>query len=190
MWTREALKFFPNSLYTLLEPQVSLKAFMEDLLINPKVKLHSIGAGSRSGILKLSVGKSDAESTFRYNEKDAKHLGLNQIDVPVVTLNEFLRDESFPVPDIIKIDAEGLDLEVLKGSSNFFGKTEIFMVEVGVAIGEFDNSFLKVMNFMDANGYKLFEITHLNRWGLYGVLGLAELCFIRKKGFIDSQKKY
>jgi hypothetical protein len=31
-----------------------------------------------------------------------------------------------------KIDAEGLDLEVLKGASNYFGKTEIFMVEAGV----------------------------------------------------------
>jgi hypothetical protein len=43
-----------------------------------------------------------------------------------------------------KIDAEGLDLEVLKGASNYFGKTEIFMVEAGV-LSEFDNSFLKIL---------------------------------------------
>jgi FkbM family methyltransferase len=190
MWTREALKFFPDSYYTLLEPQKSLEISMKDLLVNSKVKFNAIGAGSQSGVMKLTIGISDCESTFRYDENDAVKMGLTQIDVPVVTLNKFLGEMDLPIPDVIKIDAEGFDLEVLKGSSDFMGKTEIFMVEVGVAIESIDNSFLKTINFMDGKGYKLFEITHLNRWGLYGVLGLVELCFIRKNGFIDSHNKY
>lgn len=68
------------------------------------------------------------------------------------------------------------------------GKTEIITVETGVAVEDIDNSFLKTMNLMDENGYKLFEITHLNRWGMYGRLGLAELCFIKKDGFLDKVK--
>ena len=190
MWTREALRFFPDSYYTLLEPQKSLEIFMKDILVNSKIKLNAIGAGSHSGNLKLTIGKSDDASTFRYNETDAIKFGLNQIEVPVVTLNEFLGKLNLPIPDIIKIDAEGLDLEVLKGSNDFWGKTEIFMVEAGVVYEDIDNSFLKTINFMNENGYKLFEITHLNRWGLYGVLGLVELCFIKKNGFIDSHKKW
>jgi hypothetical protein len=42
-----------------------------------------------------------------------------------------------------KIDAEGLDLEVLKGASNYFGKTEIFMVEAGVLSQNLIIAFLK-----------------------------------------------
>jgi len=38
----------------------------------------------------------------------------------------------FITSDIIKIDTEGLDLNVLKGGNKYFGKTEIFMVGAGV----------------------------------------------------------
>lgn len=120
MWTREALKFFPDSFYTLFEPQQFLEPYVEDLLANPKIKFNAIGVASQSGNLKLTVGKYDCESTFRLNENDAKRMGLNQIEVPVVTLNEFLGNIDLPIPDLIKIDAEGLDIEVLKGASEFW----------------------------------------------------------------------
>ena len=104
-----------------------------------------------------------------------------------MTLNQLLKDSALPNPDIIKIDAEGLDIEVLKGASNYFGKTEIFMVEAGVVNKSFDNSFLKLINFMDENGYRLFEITDLNRPTEPRVLWLVELVFAKKGGLIDSQ---
>ena len=88
---------------------------------------------------------------------------------------------------IIKIDAEGLDIQVLKGTSDYLGKTEIVMVEAGVVNKSFDNSFLKIINFMDDNGYRLFEITELNRPYQPKVLWLVELVFVLKNGFIDKQ---
>src|SRR5436190_540963 len=66
-------------------------------------------------------------------------------------------------PDIIKTDAEGWDIEVLKGASDFFGKTEIFMVEASIFCKSYNNTFLKMMNFMDEAGYAFFDITCLNR---------------------------
>jgi hypothetical protein len=35
---------------------------------------------------------------------------------------------NLPVPDIIKIDAEGLDLKVLDGSRTMNGSTDLFFV--------------------------------------------------------------
>jgi FkbM family methyltransferase len=189
MWTREALKYFPDSYYTLFEPQKTLENSVKDLLANPRIKLNTVGVGSHAGNFKLTIGKSDTESSFIYTEKDAAESGLRQIEVPIVTLNEFLGKMDVPTPDLIKIDAEGFDFEVLKGASDFIGKTEIFVVEVSVAIENLDNSFLKMMNFMDEKGYKIFEITHLIRFGTHGVLCLAELCFIKKNGFVDKHKK-
>lgn len=189
-WTREALKFFPDAYYTLLEPNQSLEVYMKDVLALPRIKLNLVGAGSQSGKLKLAIGEQDNASTFSFDEKEASRNGLKLVEVPVVTLNELLIETRLPVPDLIKIDAEGFDLAVLKGASDFFGKTEIFMVEVGVAHDAFENSLLTIMNFMDNNGYKIFEITHLNRYGVNNLLGLAELCFIKRNGFLDLQRKF
>jgi FkbM family methyltransferase len=187
-WTREALRHFPDAYYTMLDPQEWLRKSFQDILENPKVKFHPVGAGENEGSFKFTIVDRDDSSSFRYSEEEAKASGFEQIEIPVVTLNSLLSDNNLPAPDIIKIDAEGLDIEVLKGANNFFGKTEIFMVEAGVVAKVFDNSFLKMINFMDQNGYRLFEITDMNRPFIPNVLWLVELVFIKKDGFIDSQK--
>ncbi len=187
-WTRETLKYFPDAYYTLLEPQYWMENSIQDLLeTNKKIKFNAVGAGAQEGTFNFTIVNRDDSCSFRYTEAEAKAEGFEQIELPVVTLNNLLAESTLPIPDIIKIDAEGLDLEVLKGSSNYFGKTEIFMVEVGVVNKEFDNSFLKMINYMDSNGYILFEITDINRPLVPAILWLAELVFVKKNGYIDSK---
>lgn len=188
-WTREALRHFPDSYYTLLEPQYWMEESVKDILDkNNKVKFYPVGAGAKEGSFQFTIVDRDDSCSFRYTEEEAKAAGYKQIEIPVITLNQLLADSELPIPDIIKIDAEGLDIDVLKGASSFFGKTEVFMVEAGIVNKFFDNSFLKLINYMDENNYRLFEITDLNRPFQLKVLWLVELVFVKKNGFIDSQK--
>jgi FkbM family methyltransferase len=187
-WTRNALSHFPDAHYTLLEPQTFMKASIQDLLqVNPKIKFYALGAGEKAGSFKFTIADREDSCSFSYTEEQAKALGFQQIEVPVVTLNDFVPTTGLPIPDVIKIDAEGIDIQVLLGSNDFFGKTEMFFVEAGVMCKEFDNSFLKMATFMDKNGYRLFDITDMNRPFEKSVLWLVELVFIKKGGFIDSQ---
>lgn len=187
-WTREALKHFPDAYYTLLEPQGWLKDSMSDLLKkNDKITFHPVGAGEKNGSFQFTIVDRDDSCSFRYTKEEAEKEGYKQIEIPVKTLNDLLSDSKLPVPDIIKIDAEGLDIEVLKGASNYLGKTEIFMVEAGVVNKMFSNTMLKLIQFMDENNYRLFEITDLNRPFTPSVLWLIELAFVKKNGVIDSK---
>jgi FkbM family methyltransferase len=186
-WTREALKYFPDAEFTLFEPQYWLEESIKDITnINNKVKFHAFGVGKEKGTFKFTIHNRDDSCSFDYTEKQALQLGLKQIDLPIVTLNDFFTENKLSVPDIIKIDAEGLDLEVLEGASDFFGKTEIFLVEAAVVNKTMDNTVLNVINYMDNHGYKLFDITDLNRPFSPKVLWLVELVFVKKGGVIDS----
>ncbi len=186
-WTRTALAFFPDAQFTMLEPQEWLRASVQDILdTNKKVKFYPIGAGSQPGSFSFTVVNRDDSSSFRFSKEEADKYGFRQIEIPVVTLNDFLRKLDLPVPDIIKIDAEGLDLEVLKGASDYFGKTEIFLVEAGIGSQEIDNSILSVINFMQQHHYRLFDITDINRPFDPAILWLAELAFIKRGGLLDG----
>jgi len=188
-WTRTALNYFPSAYYSMLEPQHWLELQVKDLLeSNPKIKFYPFGAGSQSGSFKFTIAGRDDSSNFVLSTEDAKNAGYEQIDVDVVTLNELISKNNLAQPDIIKIDAEGLDLEVLKGADNFLGKTEIFMVEAAVVAKGIENTFSRVVEFMDQHGYKLFDITDLNRPFEPRVLWLTELVFIKKGGMIDVKK--
>lgn len=186
-WTRSALKFFPDAYFTMVEPQYWLKDSIADVLeANDKVKLHSYGAGEVEGKFNFTVVDSDVSSSFNYSEEEAKEKGYKQLELPIITLNKLLGESNLPTPDIIKIDAEGLDIQVLKGASNYLGKTEIIMVEASVLNKSYNNNLLETINFMDQKGYSLFDITEINRPFQIKVLWLVELVFVLKGGKIDS----
>lgn len=189
-WTRETLRYFPDANYTLIEPQKWLQPSLQDILdSNSKVSFNAVGAGSQSGSFMFTIVNRDDSCSFRYTEEEAKAAGYKQVEIPIVTLNEMVaKNTNLPFPDLVKIDAEGLDIDVLEGASDLMGKTEIFLVEAALFCKEFDNNLLKIVDYMDKKGYFLFEITDLNRPFQPQVLWLVELAFVRKGGIIDNYK--
>jgi FkbM family methyltransferase len=186
-WTREALKYFPDCQFTLFEPQAEMKESIKDILAsNPNVSFNAMGAGKQKGSFNFTIVDRDDSCSFRFTEEEAANRGFKQIEIPVITLNEFIPERKLTVPDIIKIDAEGLDLDVLEGASDFFGFTEIFMVEAGVMAKNIKNSAAAVTQYMNENGYRLFDITDMNRTMKHQALWLVEFVFVKKSGKIDN----
>jgi FkbM family methyltransferase len=191
LWTREALKFFPEARYTLVEPQDHLKTHVQDLLDGSrKIQWINAGASDRAGTLALTIAASDGSSTFVMTAEQARAGGMQQTAVPVKTLNEIAAAAGGGLPDMVKIDAEGLDLKVLAGASELLGKTDVFLVEAMVCAG-YENSAARVIEFMAGADYRLVDITDMNRSPKHRVLWVCELAFLRNGcGLFDSATSY
>jgi FkbM family methyltransferase len=190
-WTRVAFKYFPDAIFTLVEPQDELKVHVQDL-VGQGCKLRWIhaGAADKAGSLPFTISQRDDSSSFAVSENDAQALGLRRTNVAVRTLNEIVSTFNLPIPDIVKIDAEGFDLKVLSGASTLIGKTELFFIEAAVCC-TYENSVSEVVRRMADNGYKLLDITDLNRSPKFGVLWLLELVFLRNGSqLLDSVTSY
>jgi FkbM family methyltransferase len=176
-WTRKALSYFPEADYTLVEPQDHLKVHIRDLLARGcKITWINAGAADQSGTLPFTISYRDDSSTFDPTLADA---GAAQVTVPVMTLDEIVSRASAPMPEIIKIDAEGFDLKVLAGASEVLGKTDVFFVEVTICCPGHENTLARVVRKMDEAGYRVVDVTDINRSPQYGVLWLCELAFLR-----------
>lgn len=186
-WSRKALSFFPDAAYTLIEPQYWLQPDFQDVLdTSSSIRYFPVGVGKVKGSFAFTIHEHDDSCSFRYSSEEAKSKNFKQIELPVETLNGLIAKHDLPVPDIVKIDAEGLDLDVLQGADTLFGKTEVFLVEAAVNNPYFDNTFLKVIQYMDEKGYRLFDITDINKPFQLKILWLAELAFVRKEGVFDT----
>jgi len=193
LWTREALKFFPEARYTLVEPQDYLKAHIQDLLDGgAKIRWINAGASDRSGTLPFTITNSDGSCSFAYSEEQAGAAGFQQMSVPVKMVNEIAASVGGDLPEMVKIDAEGFDLRVLAGASDLLGKTDIFLVEAVLrGGGGYENTVAEVIEFMANAGYRLLDITDLNRSPKHGVLWLCELAFLRNGStLLDAASSY
>jgi FkbM family methyltransferase len=186
-WTKECMSFFPESKFILFEPQVGLTENIRTVLGNSNYEIHSVGVGSENGELSFTMHERDDSCSFRFTAEEAAERGFKQVKVPIVRLDDFIESNQLPLPDLLKIDAEGLDLEVLEGAKkSIIEKTEVILVEVGVVNKDIKNSSLQVLKTMDELGFCLFDITDLNRPFSNKVLWLCEFAFIKKGGMLDK----
>jgi FkbM family methyltransferase len=181
-WTRASLKFFPDAQYTLLEPQDHLKVHHQDLIMaGSKIKWINAGASDTSGTLPFKIARWDHSSAFVAAEPDCS----NTSGVEVISLDDLIIRYKLPIPQLVKIDAEGFDLKVLLGAKTLLGNTDVFLVEVSVFC-PYENNVAAVMQFMTERGYRLIDITDMNRSRKYNVLWLMELAFLREKSALLS----
>jgi FkbM family methyltransferase len=184
-WTRTALRYFPDARYSLFEPQANLLAD-SDLRANPNVRIYNAGAGPTSGTMRISVHERDDSWSFALSEQEAGALGRRQIEMPVVALDEFLPKQGLPSPQMLKIDAEGWDLEVLQGAEATVATSEVVLLEAAVMSKIFRNTFHAVVEAMARRDFVLFDITDLNRTQKHGALWLVEVAFVRRGGTLAN----
>lgn len=183
-WTRTAIRYFPKARYLMIEPQERLTSYSSDLLGgNSAVKWKTAGVSDTCGSMMLTLTPRDYSCNFRCTEAEARSAGFEQIEVPITTLDTIASVEN-EIPALVKIDAEGLDLRVLHGASNLFGKTEVFFVECGMCDRSVQNSLPEVCRFMGDKGYLPVDFTDLNQAPKSGVLWLCEVVFIKAESAI------
>jgi FkbM family methyltransferase len=155
-----------------------------------KIEWITAGVSDCAGTMHFTIAARDDSSTFVLSEEEARAAGLRQVEIEMRTLNEIAASVGAPWPDLVKIDAEGLDLKVLAGASELLGKTSVFLVEAAVC-APLGNSVAEVMGRMAAAGYRLADITDLNRSPKFGVLWLCELAFVRNgSGLLENIRSY
>jgi FkbM family methyltransferase len=180
LWTREAFAHFPEASFVLVEPQEALRACVVDLLAHtPKFQWIAAGVSDRPGTLPLTIAPDDTSSNFGMTPEAAAQYGYRQAMAEVRTIDDIVAGLGLPAPDMMKIDAEGFDLKALRGATSVLGKTDIVFVEAAVCATGIENTMAAVITAMTQYGYRMIDITDLNRSPKHGVLWLAELAFMR-----------
>ena len=179
-WSRAALAAFPQARLTLFEPQAKLADKHRDLAQNARVAIHYKGLGDFDGSAAFTFHPRDDSSSFVYSASEAAAQGMVQGEVAICRLDTVMAASGFGMPDVVKIDAEGLDLKVLDGAPLTIAQAQVVLIEATVACPEYPNTAAIIFQRMDALGYRLFDITDLNRSPQLGVLWLIEAAFVRK----------
>jgi FkbM family methyltransferase len=177
-------------MFTLIEPQIEMKPYLDKLCSDVKAARWLLaGAGAAKGVLPFTSlpGNLDG-SGFRYTEEYANDRGLKRQPVTVITLDSVCEESQRPIPEIVKIDAEGFDLEVMKGCQRMIGVTELFFLEVPLLDFWFpDQSFHTMVEFMRERGYEPYDITEVGRRPYDGALGFLEMAFAKKSGLLRAE---
>ncbi len=187
-WSRMAKGIFKEAGFFLIEPQIEMKIYLEAFC---KEFLGSqfflAGAGATPGELMLTIWDDLAGSSFLPSESDELRESGKQRSVKIVTIDSLLEKELMPMPQLVKLDIQGFELEALKGGARLFGNVEVFILEASLfEFIEGQPIFDEVVAFMKDQGYVVYDFPGFLRRPHDGALGQCDICFAKANGVLRA----
>ncbi len=178
---REYSALFPNSEIHAFEPNSDLNSYISrEMLKFPHNRFHllNIGLGSTEEEREFNIYADDGVSSFLRAETflptlNANSWSLQSNDPLLLKTLDIYTSKSNSVPDILKIDTQGFDLEVLKGAQELLKSGEISIIGIEVLFTknyEKQGYFWDIASFLFNHGYQLYDFTrlvHTTRGNLY-----------------------
>ena len=188
-WTEEMIQLFPEANFFMAEAQSSKEIYLK--------KITSKHPGKVGYTISL-LGAKDGEKII-FNEYEtassvlAEHFETNaaQSEKTIQTLDSLLELHKINPPEFIKLDTQGYELEVLKGSSKAITTAEIILMEVSFLDIYINVPLIKdSINFMDERGFVVYDIGSIIKRPLDSALYQADLIFARKDSLFRTNKQW
>jgi FkbM family methyltransferase len=167
-----SIRFLRDKKYQLIgyEPLKSQSALLSDIGSKySNITYNFVAVGAQKGKTEIREFASNGLSSLRDIDKsvngyDAKYNTnvINKYEVAVVTLDDEITSQYTHVKDIVlKIDTQGYELEVLKGSINLLesGRIKIILIEL-MTIPKYTSASLhiEILNFLSEYNYSLYDV--------------------------------
>ncbi|RMF41367.1 MAG: FkbM family methyltransferase [Anaerolineae bacterium] len=123
-WSREFMRFYPNSQYLLIEAQPvhepALQAFCQE---HSNSQYSLAAAGNTTGEVYFD------DSTPLGGQASRTATSRHKTRVPMTTVDEEIRKRQLRGPYLLKLDTHGFELPILEGASETLKNTEIIIME-------------------------------------------------------------
>lgn len=155
IWTREALRVFPNATFFLFDALESNRPALEKLKGEHPGCDYWIGAlGPENGSREF-FSRGDQSSFFKsatFPAKDIRRLDIRRLD-------SFVESGAMRPPELIKADIQGFELEMLKGATQCLEHAELVLLEVSFhQVYAHAPLAHDVVAWMGQRGFRLYDI--------------------------------
>jgi FkbM family methyltransferase len=195
-WSRMARAIFPGARFVLLEPQREWAGALDAFCGEPAgagggAEWLAAAAGAESGESILAIDPAGGGSSLLPGAEGAAAMGAEARRVPVVTLDSIYAENARPLPALVKIDVEGMELEVLRGAQSLLGSAELFVIEAALYRYRAEQAtFAELVAFMAGLGYLPYDFPWFLRRPLDGALGLCDVAFARDGGALRRSDRW
>jgi|TARA_B100001093_G_scaffold483503_1_gene516067 FkbM family methyltransferase len=122
---------------------------------------------------------STGDSYFK--ETTGNHEGLIPQKRKTTTLNQIVEKNNLPLPHLIKIDTQGSEIDILKGSDRVLKNCKILYLECPISANFNENNFKisDYVSFVKDLGFIPHDINQIHHY--HGFLTHLDIMFVRKE---------
>ena len=156
--TEGLYKYFPNSRKVFVDPLEECKEAVQHHLLDSKNIFHTFALGRKHSEVEIFVRHPISRSGIV--EKVTPEDFVEKRKIEMYTLDEVIGLESIKNSVGIKIDAEGYELEIIKGAKKTLEIADFIILELPISEPRFKNSysFYEALTFMHEKSFGVSSI--------------------------------
>ncbi len=168
---------FPNSKIFAFEPtEASYKKLLSEFGDDNSISISLLGLSNKKENMTFYLSESDNLNSFK--KPNQRAWGFEKKETTVVetnTLDNICAINNIRNIDILKLDVQGSELDVLKGSQSFLSACKIGLIYVEwqvVPLYREHSRYYQIGQYLGQYGYELYNIYNINearsgqlRWG-------------------------
>lgn len=184
-WSKLAKRIWPSGRLFMIEPN-----------LEKKERLLGIAKELDADLFCELVGAEDDQEVQFHVMESGSSIMPERSEVPrttesrqLRTLDSLLNDVESPA--LLKIDAQGYELHILRGAAKILSEFEAVLLEVAtIEINEGAPLLHEVVAFMKAQGFVAYDILEIHRRPLDKALNQVDIVFINERSQLISDKRH
>ena len=182
---------FPKSFFLLIEPIKNYEYYLKKILKKYNGEYCLAAASYKKGLISFNFHPNHMDGSSLLKEEIGEIADGIEIEVPTVRIDDLVREKKLKGPFLIKVDVQGAELDVLKGSEKTLKKTEVIILEVSFfKFMKGAPEFYEVICFMKEYGFVAYDILKGFYRPLDDALGQIDIIFVKENGFLRKDHRF
>ncbi len=186
-WAVDALEVYPDAKILMVEAQPGKTPYLDKIRKRYPTTDYAIS---------LLSGIDGAILPFVENETAShivgtKEQGIKCKQMATQTLDVLAAIKQFPLPDLLKLDVQGHEMEVLKGAKSCLAHATVCLLEISLLnLGDDSPLLAEMIAFMDQNGFQAYDISQMMRRPFDNALYQVDVFFVKKDSRLIADKTW
>jgi FkbM family methyltransferase len=187
-WSRSAKPIFPNARYIMIEGNADNRDRLEKSVVE---------IGKAEYIIALLGPEEKTAVTFHVHSKGSSVLpeltsfGMEPRTVPMKRLDDLMASRQVEEPILLKLDAQGFELEILRGAPDTLARAEVVILEASlIPYNQGAPLIAEVIAFMQERGFIAYDIYGGHRRETDYALYQTDIAFTRPDSALRAKKKF
>jgi FkbM family methyltransferase len=188
-WTRMCRRVFPDASILMIEPQAAAQSVLQEISARDRnIDVAHALLGGRSDSQIPFYEAESGSSVLTEWEREGQQATAT---IDMTTLDALAADTAFAMPDLLKLDVQGYELEILKGAARALASAEAVLMEVNfIDIHSGAPLFHEVIRFMEEREFRLYDIGTFFRRPYDAALWQADVVFVTFSSPLVSSKRW
>jgi len=187
LWTLDVLEVFPFAKIMMVEAQKTKEPFLKAIKEKQQNVEYAISLLSSDNVSIKTFAENETASHIVNNEESG---GIYK-KIQTQTLDTLLESKQFPLPDFLKLDVQGHEMQVLKGAERSLAHSTVCLLEISfLNLGDDFPLFADMISFMDKKDFQAYDISQFMRRPFDKALYQADIFFVNKNSSLVSEKRW